>query len=289
MNQNVKYLIIVLFLLLIIIPPQVFGEDEHKTVIVGRDETFDYISIQQAIWDANENDTIFITNGTYYETLTIPCSLKLTGESRNETIIDGNGQDIVIMLNASNIIIENLTIRNSGNVFPNAGITIKTTGNTITNNRLIENYYGIVLLYPTAYNLISNNFIADNNQCGIYFSGAKYNMLKGNFVDSQPFNGFGLYDFSDYNKIINNTLSHNQYCGVNIRDSFYNTVTSNTFIENRVGLHVPPPECQTTKEKNMFYGNTVDIEEERDLVIYTLITAVILMILGFFIYKRRIM
>jgi parallel beta-helix repeat protein len=263
-------------------------ENMQTTIYVGGSGTGNYSSIQEAINLANSNYTVFVYNGTYYGPIVINKSIKLVGQDKDNTFIDGIGENYVLKLEANYVNITNFTIQNSGKIFPNAGINIRTTGNIISGNNLINNYYGIVLLYPTSENIITDNYIANNNQCGIYFSGAKHNILTNNYVDTQPFNGFGLYDFSDYNTIKNNTLTHNQYCGVNIRDSYYNIVDGNNFIENTVGLHIPPPECKTTIGDNFFSGNQIMIEEERDLIIYSQITSIILIFIVFLYLRKKI-
>jgi len=263
-------------------------ENIRTTIYVGGSGTGNYSSLKEAIYDANSNDIVFVYSGTYYGPIVIDKSIKLIGQDKYNTIIDGVGEDYVLKLDADYVNITGFSIQNSGKVFPNAGINIGTMGNIISGNNLINNYYGIVLLYPTSKNMIFNNYIANNNQCGIYFSGAKHNILTDNYVDTQPFNGFGLYDFSDNNTIKDNTLTHNQFCGVNIRDSYYNVVDGNNFVENTVGLHIPPPECKTTVYENFFSGNTIRIEEERDLIIYSQITSIILILIGFIYLRRKI-
>ena len=261
-------------------------ENIQTTIYVGGSGTGNYSSLQEAINYAKSNDTVY--SGIYYGSIVIDKSIKLVGQNKDNTFIDGIGENYVLKLDADYVNITGFTIQNSGNVFPNAGINIRTMGNIISGNNLINNYYGIVLLYPTSENIITDNYIANNNQCGIYFSGAKHNILTNNYVDTQPFNGFGLYDFSDYNTIKNNTLTHNQYCGVNIRDSNYNIVDGNNFIENTIGLHIPPPECKTTIGVNVFSGNQIMIEEERDLILFSQITSIILILIVFIYIRKKI-
>lgn len=282
-------LFIILLIMLTIFTTNTMGENTNQiTIYVGGTGTGNYTSIQDAIDAADDNDVIYVYNGTYQESLNIDKSITLVGENNENTIIDGQGESYVVKLNTDYVTITSFTIQNSGDIFPNAGINVGTKGNVITDNRLVNNYYGMVLLYPTSHNTISNNYIANNNQCGIYFSGAKHNILRGNIVYNQPFNGFGLYDFSDYNIIENNTLSHNKFCGINIRDSFYNQVDNNRFIGNNVGIHIPPPECSPIVGKNnIFLGNSKSIEEERDLIIHSEFTSVFLLIFGFYYLKRK--
>jgi len=285
---NIFGIIVFIALFIIFCNNGICQENLQTIIFVGGSEAENYTNIQAAINEANSGYTVFVYSGTYNESIVIDKSIELVGQDKDITIIDGGGEDYVLKLDADNIKITGFTLQNSGDIFPNAGINVGTRGNIITGNNLINNYYGIVLLYPTSNNTISKNFISNNNQCGIYFSGAKHNILKDNFVDTQPFNGFGLYDFSDYNIIKNNTMVNNQFCGINIRDSYYNTVSGNILIENTIGLHIPPPECKTTVIENIFSDNKIIIDEERDLIIYTQVTSVILILVGFLYLKKKI-
>ena len=255
---------------------------------VGGTGLENYTSIQDAINYASAGSTIIVFNGTYYEHVVVNKTISLMGEKKNQIIIDGDNTGWVVRITADHVQISGFTIQHSGSVFPDAGIAVHSTYNTISDNILTDNYYGMVLLSPASHNLITQNTIAHNHRCGIYFSGASYNTLIGNHVDHQPFNGFGLYDFSNDNTIVGNTLSYNNYSGVNIRESYRNNVTQNTFIGNKRGLHVPPPEFNTRFCGNFFSGNCISLEEERDYFPVSQVSFGILLLIGFFVIKRWI-
>ena len=170
-------------------------------------------------------------------------------------------------------------------MFPQAAIYVQTSGNTVSENIMIDNYYGMVLMDPASYNHIFNNHIHHNHQCGIYFSGATNNRLENNIVHHQPFNGFGLYDFSNDNQLLNNDLSYNDLNGINIRDSYGNTVIGNTFTSNTYGLHVPTPQFHTTFENNIFFDNELD--EQNASFFVSLPASVILLFVGIFLFNRK--
>jgi parallel beta-helix repeat protein len=122
-------------------------------------------------------------------------------------------------------------------------------------------------LESTKNNTITSNVIIHNLRCGIYFSRASYNTLTGNIVSNHSFNGFGLYEFSNNNTLSENILSQNNFSGINIRDSMGNQVVANRIFEDRIGLHVPPPEYNTVVHGNVFSENRIDLQEERDPLI----------------------
>jgi nitrous oxidase accessory protein NosD len=69
-----------------------------------------YTSIQDAINDSKNGDTIFVYSGTYFEHIVINISINLMGEDRTTTIIDGGGNGEVVTLNADNTNISKFTI-----------------------------------------------------------------------------------------------------------------------------------------------------------------------------------
>ena len=61
-----------------------------NTLYVGGSGPDNYTTIQGAINDANDGDTVFVYNGTYYENIVVDKSINLVGEDNEKTTIDGN-------------------------------------------------------------------------------------------------------------------------------------------------------------------------------------------------------
>ena len=61
---------------------------------------------------ASDNDTIFVYNGTYDESVVVDKSLTLQGENRETTIIDACGGNKGIEITADECVISGFTIRN---------------------------------------------------------------------------------------------------------------------------------------------------------------------------------
>ncbi len=255
-------------------------------IYVGGTGLGNYTTITEAIQNANPESEIYIHTGLYNETLDITKSVSLIGENQTTTILDGGLKGSVIRLSADYVQIYNLTIQHGKDMFPEAGIAIYSQYNHIANTTLKNNYYGIVLIFPAGHNNIVDNAITDNHQCGIYFSESEYNYLTRNTVDNQPFNGFGLYDYSNNNSIRDNFLSHNKGYGINIRDSYANIVQDNMFFENSQGIHIPPPQFQTTLINNTFIGNGFPLDEEPMPLYVTLPEYIVLIFVGLFVLRK---
>ena len=279
--------ILVFFCIFSFVVTQVQSEDITTPIIyVGGNGSGNFTNIQTAINNATAGSTIFVYNGTYHENLVIEKPLILSGESKNGTIINGDGNSYVVTLAADNVSLSNFTITDSGKKFPNAGIYVNSDSNIIFNNILTDNYYGIQLGYSVRDNLIMDNTIFHNSQCGVYFNHASQNILIGNVVADHRVNGFGLFEFSNDNRIINNTFSENRNTGVNIRESYQNQVIGNTFTQDTVGLHKPAPEYQTIARDNTFADNAISLEEERDAIVFTVVIFDILVFFVFLVLRK---
>lgn len=258
------------------------------TLYVGGSGPGNFTKIQDALDTITSGGTVYVFPGTYHEQLIISTPVHLIGKNNQSTIIDGDAEQFVVTLTAGNSTLSSFTIIHSQMKFPYAGIYIISDNNTISDNILTDNFYGMQLGYASSQNLIVNNMIYNNGRCGIYFNHASYNRLIHNVVVNNPVNGFGLYEFSNNNTILNNTFSGNRDTGVNIRESYDNQMIGNTFNEDHVGLHLPSPEYQTVVQDNIFTDNTVPLDEERDAIVCTVVLFDFFVLIVFLVFKRLV-
>jgi parallel beta-helix repeat protein len=241
-------------------------EITKPTLYVGGSGPGNYTLIQAALDNVTAGGTVYVFPGTYHEHIVITTPVHLIGNNKDSTIIDGDNEEYVVILDAGNSILSGFMITHSGRTFPEAGVYVKSNSNTISGNILTDNFYGM-RLESTKNNTITSNVIIHNLRCGIYFSRASDNTLTGNIVSNHSFNGFGLYEFSNNNTLSENIFSQNNFSGINIRDSMGNHVVDNRILEDRIGLHIPPPEYNTIVHGNVFSENRIDLQEERDPLI----------------------
>jgi parallel beta-helix repeat protein len=201
---------------------------------VDDDGPADFRTIQEAINNASAGDTIFVHNGTYYENVIINKSITLIGENRDFTIINGNKTGHVVIIEAENVSVQGFTIMKSGSL-QYGGILVRppSMGNVITNNKIIENYYGIRLV-SCGRNFVSGNTILLNDNDGIYFQNSFNNFVSKNVILSNYLNGISLYD-SRSNWIYGNNISSNLFYGIFLYSSLNNIISTNTIINQRSG------------------------------------------------------
>lgn len=209
MNNLRKYPTIIVLIILLssifcIFPIEGESFNLADTIIVPDD----YEKIQDAIDSSRNGDTIFIKNGTYYENLIIEKSIKLIGEDKNFTIIDGIQNNSVIKILKSKVFINDLTIQNSSNSYEYAGIEISSSNNYIVRNIIKNNKYGILSFDDN--NTIMYNFL-NNNQNDSILINSRDNVVYRNDIKNN--NGGIFLKINATNNIIkqNNFIENQNY------------------------------------------------------------------------------
>ena len=140
-----------------------------RLITVDDDGYADFYTIEDALfWEASENDTIFVYNGTYNESLNLDYGITLLGEDRDNTIIQAEiSDDHVIEVTASHVNIMGFTITGAGNT--KAGIYIENASAcSILANTVTENNGGGIYLSSCNDSVFDSNTASNNTDYDFY-------------------------------------------------------------------------------------------------------------------------
>jgi len=117
----------------------------------------DYPTIQEAINNANEGDTVFVRKGTYYETVIVNKTISLVGENAYNTTIDGGGlATYIVSVTSNDAQVSGFRIVDGG-----VGIYVDSVNRTVIINNLIDQLGLGVSLYYSQNNTIVGNTISN--------------------------------------------------------------------------------------------------------------------------------
>ena len=172
---------------------------DGNTLYVGGDGPGNYSTIQEAIDNASDGDTVFVYSGWYDvdKWININKSIRLIGEDKENTIINVSMIDIVV----SEVYVSSFTIQNGSGISIESYSLEVTNNNTITGNifKSNESFYGFggITIINSSYNTISNNSFFD---CGLMletFDIFDVTNSRNNFVYNNTVNGKPLVYFEN--------------------------------------------------------------------------------------------
>ncbi|UCF12917.1 MAG: right-handed parallel beta-helix repeat-containing protein [Thermoplasmatales archaeon] len=234
-----------------------------EILYVGGGGLGNYTSIQDAIDNATDGDTVFVFDDSspYYENIVVNKSIQLIGEDNELTIIDGGGSIDVVHISANLVNINGFTIQNSGTSIWDAGIELRSNNSSIFDNIINSNYNNGINLFSSINNSVIGNRINSNDQYGIFIQASSSNAILNNIINSNNNSGI-RFDFSNSNIVSSCNISNN---GVSIGLSYsrnntisYNSLTSN----NNDGIHL-----DFSMDNNIFY-NTIDSNNDDGVQLY---------------------
>ena len=234
-----------------------------NTLYVGGSGSGNYSTIQDAIDDASDGDTIFVYDDSspYYENIVVDKSVNLLGENKNTTeIISGWEEFYVINISSDFVNISGFTIRAEGfDRYGFAGISIVSSNNKISDNIITAGYDndGIELLSSSEKNIIIGNIFMESSN-GIYSTLSSYNVIQNNYFTSL-WNCIVL-DLSHRNSIINNTLNGNSH-GIILYNSHNNILLNNRLYNDAwcTTLYLLSSNNNTIKDNIIFWGNSINM------------------------------
>jgi len=197
---------------------------------VGGNGTGNYSTIQDAIDDANDGDTVFVYDDSspYYENLEVDKSINLIGEDRDTTKIRNDWEDnYVVNISVDLVNISGFKIISYNfDYYGYGGIYLGSCNNNVSDN-IIEGLGGDIGIEFSDFsnnNTISGNIIS-NTERGIYLSNSKNNIIEDNKFSGHWFS-IEAYD-SNNNTIKDNDFPYNVHGIILQENCMNNTVTGN--------------------------------------------------------------
>jgi len=270
-------------------------EAESKTIVVPED----YSTIQEAVSNAADGDTVLVKNGIYpvdeNMTIVISKTLSLIGEDPANTVILGasstyNENGFAIRLAAPNIAISGFTITKfkvaiaivnynaepypsgckiiNNNIVNNSeGIRPQRNDLLISENNITKNYVGITG-YNTENVIITRNNISENGY-GIDIGICRNITVSENQISDNK-GGLNLYYYGPH-FVYSNNITNNNW-GIRFAEACSNaTVYGNSITQNGVGVvllnfpnagDVVVSGVGNTVFGNLFVNNTKQVSQE---------------------------
>jgi len=197
---------------------------------VGGNGPGNYSTIQDAIDDASDGDTIFVyDDSSPYNRAIIDKAVTLIGENKETTLIENQ-----VVVEHNNVTVTGFTIH-----FLNAD---GANNYTIINNEFHGDEYGLYIHAGSNVKII-NNTIIDQKLCGIEFHTGSDNIITGNSIiatNNSWSNHEDLFIYWVHHTIISNnsfiSLRDGLNVGISICDSENNTIENNSFVKTGIRL-----------------------------------------------------
>jgi len=197
---------------------------EPKTVVVPDD----YATIQEAIDNALEGDTIFVKKGVYVENPVVNKSVSLIGEDRDFTVIDVTAG---LKVQSNNVTIAGFTIYDGYD-----GISLATNYCNISGNKITNTTHGIVV-FGYENSISGNIFESIGLSSAIQLNFANRNLISRNFIVSCV-EGIQIWQNSNNNTIRENTITNCQDTAINFQYSNDNVIVGNNISLSGLGTSI---------------------------------------------------
>ncbi|MCL2689439.1 MAG: right-handed parallel beta-helix repeat-containing protein [Chitinispirillia bacterium] len=205
----------------------------------------DFPTIQRALGEAEEGDTVFVRKGVYKENITLVDDVALIGEDMLTTIIDGRRRGPVVV-GADGALITGFTIRNG-----TTGILCKNTRPTIDRNLIKDNkgtgIHALVVLPD-----ITNNIIYRNEWTGIFLEAVRgtRTSISNNIIKENGYSGIFAANRTEV-LVRNNILMGNKQYGIFLGpDARRTRIISNNFHRNRLHYNANA-ESESVRQTNI--------------------------------------
>lgn len=236
--------------------------DDSSLIIVDKNGSGQYTSIQEAINQAASGSVIYVKNGEYAEIIQIKKTIQLIGEDKDSTLINPISEEnrYAVYLGAPQIKIKNIAITNGAPGLYSQAIKISSENTEVDNCKIFNTPVGIAVW--TNENQISNSTFYGCKDEGIALLGSSKKPCDNNIISNCIFydncDGIEL-QHSSYNQIINCEFYDNTHTGIDAiaSNNNENIISNCEIFNNRVnGIYLSS--SSDNKIVNCLIENNVD-------------------------------
>ncbi|MFZ0965701.1 MAG: NosD domain-containing protein [Candidatus Bathyarchaeia archaeon] len=204
---------------------------EPKTWIVDDDGPADFHTIQEAIDNAVDGDTIIVNEGFYSEgTIEIPKAVKLI--ANGTVILDAFQQLYALHVKSDDVLLCGFKIQNARN----AAIYLENSENGNITGNLISNIPIGISLVDSSYNNIKEN-IVEYAESGISVEGySNVNNIARNNIQNVKIGIYVRTEGDWGNAIYDNNLTNNSDVGILVSHSTQISLRTNNLTEDYIGI-----------------------------------------------------
>jgi parallel beta-helix repeat protein len=199
-----------------------------------------FATIEYAISIASNDDTIFVGDGLFYESLNVNKKLNIIGNGSSLTTIEDITPytETAFYISVNSVLISGFFIKN----FNRAILIDKSIYNTISNNYIKKCSTGIFINCSFLYNIITGNDIVDTGQGVLIYDSSNNYISKNNISrcieEAIIVISTNYFGYSWKNTINNNNISDSAG-GIRIQDSIDNIIKNNNISNNKAPLTYP--------------------------------------------------
>lgn len=198
-----------------------------------------YLSVQDALRDAKDGDTVEVHGGTYHGNIVITKSIALQGV--DHPILDADARGTVVMINAPDVIVRGFEIRNSGSEpdQDHAGITVNAPRALVENNQLREVLFGVFIAQAPD-SVVRGNEITSQARFEIGRKGDAIRLWYSPRVIVENNHVHDARDvviwYSQDAHIVNNVIERGRY-GIHLMYCDNAAIENNGLFDNSVGIY----------------------------------------------------
>ncbi len=220
----IKLVLVLILLIFVARSP----ETEGKIITVDDDGPAEYTSIQEAVNETMDGDTVRVLGGTYHERVWVNTSIDLLGEGWEKTIIQGEKNKAVVTIHANLVNMSGFTV--TGGIWRGSGIKVRGENITISRNNCSGNGHGIDIEHYSTNCTVENNICQGNTDRGIRLWHTRFCLVRNNTCRGNE--NEGIYIPASDNCTVEDNICEGNKIGIGSHMVINASIANNICLDN---------------------------------------------------------